>query len=277
MQVYKIKFRIPLEKRVNSKNSNIKKKAFSDIKQLLNNKTKNKENISELKYFIKPALEDKNFASQLSGLESVLLYVQNDKLTEEDITTFIPIIVLNVFNSTKDSICNKGVEIVNLLSDDESSYKNILSLLQIGFSQRAPKISISTMKCYMHILSKYGPKKVPMDLYYEGICTLQKLTNVTVKKETKNFICDIYLYVRDDIKPCLNKADSSLYPELEPRFNSIKSEPLPDVCGKYKYFIIIREEDIDNLPYDEIPSKNLIKEMKDGEYYKKVYLIKYLD
>lgn len=230
--------------------------------KLLKENEDNPTDFMQYSYFIKPVIDDNNYQAQIIGLDSVLFYVQHGTLTLEEITEIVADMINKLLGALKDTTCIKGCEIINILLDNPENHTTIFEILAKGLANRKPKIPVNILKCYIYALSKFGPKAVPISYYYDVIGILGKATNQIVVKAYKNYILELYRYVRDTVKPWINKVNSNLITDLEPNFKEIANEPLPEVCGSDGIF--------ESENYDDLPFVNIKKAMKEGDYAKKI-------
>lgn len=244
------------------KKLNVRKKAYGDIKKILKENESDPTVLSQYSYFIMPVINDNNYQAQIVGLDSVLFYIQHYQLTLEEITEIMPEMINKILGALKDTTCNKGCEIINTLLDNPLNHVSVYKILAKGLSNRKPKIPVNILKCYIYALAKFGPKIVPISYYYDVIGILGKATNQIVVKAFKNYVIELYRYVRDAVKPWINKVNSNLITDLEPNFKEVANEPLPEVCGS--------GDGIDSENYDDLPYVNIKKAMKEGDYAKKI-------
>jgi cytoskeleton-associated protein 5 len=218
----------PLSKRIESKTWKTRSKAYEELTLTLKsnpNHTDFQEYISGLPKY----LSDSNPGSQEKALDLFKVYLEHQ-----------PELLLPVSEALTKSLIEKGMasakasiksESQTLLLDFFSIHKDNFEGLNSGLlsmiSNKNIKVQAAGLQALNSLMSSFGVKKVNFKTFVSAVEKHAAASNPQVRSEALNFYKESFRWVRELIKPAVEKLKKPQQDELQKAFEEIKDLPAP--------------------------------------------------
>lgn len=216
----------PLETRVNSKNWKTRSKAYEELIKLLSQST---DLCSEYAGSVVKFLSDSNPAAQEKALEIANVYIKTSPaLLVVQNETIVKSLIEKGIASPKPGIKNESMNLLlDFFASHKDNFEGFISGIFQCLSNKNLKIQVAGISVVNHIIASFGIQKLQFKPFVNIMEKLAGASNPQLRGEALNFYKETYRWVRDLIKPYIEKLKKPQQDELQKAFEEIKDIPVP--------------------------------------------------
>lgn len=217
----------PLEKRIQSKTWKSRCKAYEELTAIL--KTNPDGPFGDYANGLVKYISDSNPGAQEKALDLMKVYVekQPDMLLAYS-EGLVKALVEKGMASAKASIKTESSALVlDLFSVHKDNFEGFISGLISVIGNKNIKVQAAAMQAVNSIMGSFGVKKLPFKPFVPAIEKHAAASNPQVRGEALNFYKECFKWVRDLIKPAVEKLKKPQQDELQKAFDEITEAPVP--------------------------------------------------
>lgn len=217
----------PLEKRIQSKTWKSRCKAYEELTALLKDNPDGP--FADYANGLVKYISDSNPGAQEKALDLMKVYLekQPDMLLGHS-EGLVKALVEKGMASAKASIKNESLVIVlDLFSVHKDNFEGFIAGLISVIGNKNIKVQAAAMQAVNSIMAAFGVKKLPFKPFVPAIEKHAAASNPQVRGEALNFYKECYKWVRDLIKPAVEKLKKPQQDELQKAFDEITEAPVP--------------------------------------------------
>lgn len=173
---------------------------------------------------IKKFVTESNAVAQLKGLEAALAFVENAHVAGKTTGDVVSGVVTKVFNQPKVRAKELGMDICLTYIEIEKA-EVVQDELIKGLDNKNPKIVVACIETLRKALSEFGSKIVTLKPIVKILPKQFESREKAVREEAKLLAVEIYKWIRDALRPPLQKINSVQLKELEEEWEKLPSSP----------------------------------------------------
>ena len=217
----------PLEKRIDSKTWKTRSKAYEELTALL--KADPNGPFSDYASGLAKYIADSNPGAQEKALELLKVYVEGKPdLVVAHCESVIKALVEKGMASAKASIKTESSNLVlDVFAVHRDNFEGYTAGLIAGINNKNIKVQAAAMQAVNSTIAAFGVKKLSFKPFVPAIEKYAAASNPQVRGEALNFYKECYKWVRDLIKPAVEKLKKPQQDELQKAFDEITDVPVP--------------------------------------------------
>ena len=217
----------PLEKRIDSKTWKTRSKAYEELTALL--KSDPNGPFADYASGLAKYIADSNPGAQEKALELLKVYVEaKPDFVLAHCESVIKALVEKGMASAKASIKTESSNLVlDVFAVHKDNFEGYTAGLIAGINNKNIKVQAAAMQAVNSTISAFGVKKLSFKPFVPAIEKYAAASNPQVRGEALNFYKECYKWVRDLIKPAVEKLKKPQQDELQKAFDEITDVPVP--------------------------------------------------
>ena len=216
----------PLEKRLESKVWKTRTQALEELANLL--RTDSDPPFSAYLNYLVKYVSDSHPGAQEKGLEVLSVYIEHQPdMVASQTDQISKAIVEKGLASAKTTIKQQAQTILLDLFGINKNSEAFIEGLKSALGNRNVKIQAAALYAINTLMNAYGIMKVPFKPFVDVVEKYAGASNPTVRGEALNFYKEAYRWVRELIKPNVEKLKKPQQDELEKAFAEITEPPVP--------------------------------------------------
>lgn len=217
----------PLESRVDSKNWKTRSKAYAELAGLL--QIPSSPLYSNYLSSVAKFISDSNPGAQGKALDIVAVYIKNqpDLLTNQS-ENISKALIEKCMTSAKNNIkTDSSSLILDFFAVHKDNFEGLINGLLQCINNKNVKVQASGISTVNSIISSFGIEKLSFKPFVSSIEKAASASNPSVRGEALAFYKECYRWVRELIKPYVEKLKKPQQDELQKAFEEITEYPSP--------------------------------------------------
>ena len=174
-------------------------------------------------------ISDSNPGAQEKGLEVLAVYIQNQpELILSYCEPITKALIEKGMASAKQQIKTESTSLLlDLFSIHRDSFDSFIQGVIACLNNKNVKVQASSISAVNLIISSFGIKKLPFKPFVGIMEKYAAVSNPQVRGEALGFYKEVFKWVRDLIKPSVEKLKKPQQDELQKAFDEITDTPVP--------------------------------------------------
>jgi cytoskeleton-associated protein 5 len=248
----------PLEERVKSKNWKTRKNAYTEIFNILKVAESRTDKIFLDYVNLYPVMiDDPHASAQETALEVVKILLENYEFASNLVPDLFKVILEKCYTSSRAVLKSKAKEMLVLSLEVSNESIGVIEIIKSGLENKNPKFQQASVNILTHLISLFGSFKIEYRSLITLVEKLSESTSPQMRSEVLDFYKELYKWIKDAIKPYVNRLKDTHQKDLEKAFDEIKAKngQIPQVT---KFLKCDKNQQNDPSTNDEIKNKMLL-------------------
>ena len=217
----------PLEKRIDSKTWKTRCKAYEELTGIL--KSNPDGPYSDFSGGLVKYISDSNPGAQEKGLDLLAVYIQNQpEIVLAHCEGITKALIEKGMASAKPSIKTESSNLIlDLFSVHRDNFEGFQQGLLSSLNNKNIKVQAAGITAVNSVIAAFGVKKLPFKPFLSSMEKFAGVSNPQVRGEALTFYKEVFKWVRDLIKPGVEKLKKPQQDELQKAFEEITEAAVP--------------------------------------------------